>query len=278
MKKSIFGALLLGGLAVGGWWGRKKMAELGPVIPDVADDTLRLYQFSYSPFCIKIRHILAYKNIPYQTIELTPILHSAWTKRKSGQSKVPYIEHRGQVLNDSSVIAQYLEQLYPAPPLLPSQAVPREQVLFLEDWLDEALQPALGKLTYLTLAQHPQNVIDDPSISTGISFLDQYKAQIVPFMLKRAMRKQGLTFADQFALEKRLAEVLSRLQALLGEHPYLVGEQLTLADIALVAHLDSIDKLPFLVDNPQYDWLFAYRNRIQAELQPVTEREMVGVE
>lgn len=258
---------LLGGGAAAAYLLRRKLDSLGPKVPEVDQDTVLLFQFEYSPFCAKIRHVLDYKQIPYQTVELPPIVHQNLSRQLSGQVKVPYIRHKDQVVADSTAIARYLEETFPERPILPADAAEREQVLLLEDWLDEALQPAMGKMAYLYLYLHPQIAIDDPNISTGVPLLDQNKDKLVPLMLGLSVRKNKLSAADMPRLEERLNEVLRRLQGLLKGKDYLVGDHMTLADLTLVGHLSSARLLPELNANPRWQWLFAWQEKIMQEIQ-----------
>lgn len=263
-KAGVLGAVL-GGAAAAGWLLKQKLNQLGPTVPTVDKETLILYQFDYSPYCVKVRHILDYKKIPYQIVEITPLIHREFSRRQSGQVKVPYLRHSDKVVCDSSAIALYLEEAFPEPALFPADPVLKEQVLLMEDWLDEGFQPALGKATYVHNFLNPQPLIDNPNLSTGIPALDRYKAQIIPLMLRRNLIVQKLSPADLPQLEKRAHEVLARIQALLtGE--YLVGDHLTLADISLMAHLYNDDKLPLLGPGSEYRWLIEWRDRRLEEI------------
>jgi glutathione S-transferase len=269
-KLAVLGAVLSGASAAA-WLLKQTLAKMGPNVPDVGPETLILYQFDYSPYCVKVRHILDFKKIPYQVVEITPLIHREFSRRQSGQVKVPYLRHGDQVICDSSAIALYLEATFPEPSLFPAEPALKEQVLLLEDWLDEGFQPALGKATYVHNYLNPQPLIDNPNLSTGIAGLDRYKAQIIPMMLWRNLKVQKLSPADLPALEKRAQEVLERIKALL-QREYLVGDQLTLADISLMAHLYNDDKLPLLGPGSEYRWLIDWRDRRLAEIHsPVAQ-------
>lgn len=252
---------LLAGGAAAAWFTRKQLDAYEPQLPAGGDEQPVLYQFEYSPFCAKIRHVLAFKGVDYEVAELTPIVHKNYSRRVSGQVKVPYLRHRGQVIADSSAIALYLEQAYPEPAILPADPAAREQVLLLEDWLDESLQPALGKLAYLSLYLNPQPVIDDPKIGTGMPWLDRHKDKLVPLMLGLSVRKNQLSAADLPKLEARLQEVMGRLEALLKGREYLVGEHMSLADLTLLGHLDTARMLPQFRPEGPYAWALDWQRR-----------------
>ena len=264
-KLKFFG--LLAGGAASAFALRKQLANLEPKTPAVTHETVILYQFDYSPYCAKVRHILDYKKIPYECVELLPMVHAGFTKRLSGQSKVPYIRHQGQIIADSSSIALYLEELQPEPSLFAGDAQEREQILLLEDWLDEAFQGAIGKFTYLSLYLNPERAINNPDLNTGVALIDQHKDKVVPMMLGMNLRKNKLSPADLPRLKARVNEVFERLSGQLKGRDYLVGSQISLADITLVSHLTSTKMLPEISEDPDLTWLFEWRERILAEIQ-----------
>lgn len=267
MRKASVFSVLAGGALAGAWLLKGQLEKLVPPVPDVNDDTVLLFQFKYSPFCVKVGYILAYKRIPYQTVELAPLLHCSFSRQQSGQVKVPYIRHRGRVIHDSSRIALYLEKEYPQPALIPADTAQREQVLLLEDWFDEALVPALSRPLYVRSALDPTPLMTNPTLNTGIPLLDHLKPYIIPILLRHNMRLQGLKPQDLPLLEERTHEVLARIKALL-KREYLVGEQLSLADLTLAAHLYHAEQLPLLSQNEAYRWLLEWRERRLAEILP----------
>jgi len=80
---------------------------------------MRLYQFATSPFCAKVRKILDYKGLDYETVEVD------YVERKelvlaSGQLMVPALTlDRGETLVDSNRSALVLEEHYPEPTIFP---------------------------------------------------------------------------------------------------------------------------------------------------------------
>lgn len=245
---------------------RKVKQSLEPRLPLIEANDLVLYQFDYSPFCIKVRYCLQFKQLAFQTVDLTPLVHTGFSRALSGQTKVPYLQHGQQMIADSTAIALYLEDLQPGPSYLPADARQRESVLLLEDWLDEVFQPALARRVYLELAMHPQRAIQDPNLKTGIAALEPLKPVLVPLILKRSLKRQGIHFGDLDDLEQRLQTVLQQVLRLLNDQPFLKGGCLTLADLTLAAHLSSADRLPHLLAQPELEPLFAWRDMILASL------------
>ncbi len=90
----------------------------------------------------KTKVVLEEKNLAYRIENLSPGL--LWKKPPEMLAhhplgKVPYIEDGEVRLFDSTVINEYLEDRYPAPALLPKDAVARARVRELEQFADEAV-------------------------------------------------------------------------------------------------------------------------------------------
>ena len=90
----------------------------------------------------KTKVVLEEKKVPYRVENLPPGL--LWKKPPEMLAhhplgKVPYIEDGDVRLFDSTVINEYLEDRYPSPALLPTDAVARARVRELEQFADEAL-------------------------------------------------------------------------------------------------------------------------------------------
>jgi glutathione S-transferase len=91
----------------------------------------------------KTKVVLEEKRIPYRIENLRP--GDLWKKppemtARHPLGKVPYIEVDGATIYDSTVIAEYLDDRYSWPPLIPrGDALARARVRMVEQFADEAL-------------------------------------------------------------------------------------------------------------------------------------------
>ena len=79
----------------------------------------RLYHVPLSPFCRKVRLVLAEKRIEVELIE-----ERYWEGRKdfllmNPAGMVPVLKADGLILAESSAICEYLEEVNPEPRLMP---------------------------------------------------------------------------------------------------------------------------------------------------------------
>lgn len=96
-----------------------------------------------STHAAKTKVVLEEKRLPYRIENLPP--GNLWKKppemvARHPLGKVPYIEHDGFTIYDSTVINEYLEERFSWPPLMPpNDPVARAKIRMLEQFADEAI-------------------------------------------------------------------------------------------------------------------------------------------
>jgi glutathione S-transferase len=102
---------------------------------------ITLYDAPRCPFCARARIVLAEKNVPYETVVIDLSDRPSWLYEKNPLGKVPELEDDGWVLPESAVIAEYLEERYPEPALLPADPAERAIARLLVFRFDEFSDP-----------------------------------------------------------------------------------------------------------------------------------------
>ncbi len=83
---------------------------------------MKLYNADLSPFAARVRMLVYRKNIE-DKVEFSPptaALGSDEWKRINPTGKIPVLETGGRVLIESETILEYLEDIFPEPPLRPA--------------------------------------------------------------------------------------------------------------------------------------------------------------
>ena len=97
-----------------------------------------LYHLWLSPFCRKVRIVLAEKKLEVE-MQVEPV----WEHRQqflalNPAGKVPVlVEPEGTVLSDSMAITEFLEEVYPEPPLIGGTPEERAEIRRLVAWFDQ---------------------------------------------------------------------------------------------------------------------------------------------
>lgn len=171
----------------------------------------RLFHVPLSPFCRKVRLVLAEKKIEVELVE-----ERYWEKetdflRRNPAGKVPVLRMDGKNYADSGAICEFLEERFPEPALMPKSPEHRHEVRRLVAWFDDKFHHEVtANLLYERLNKKMMGA-GDPSGS--------------------AIRWGG----------KHIKFHLDYMAFLLERRSWLAGDQMTLADFAAASHLSALD-------------------------------------
>jgi glutathione S-transferase len=171
----------------------------------------RLYHMPLSPFCRKIRLVLAEKKIEVELVQEKPWEKRMEYLRQNPAASVPMLKIDDEVLCDSGAIFEYLEEVYPDPPLLPKSPVARAEARRLSAWFDDKFQR-------------------------------EVTAKLLYERVNKRLAKSG--YPDSQAIKDGLQAIkyhLDYLDWLLDQRRWLAGDQMTIADFAGAAQLSCLD-------------------------------------
>ena len=195
---------------------------------------LTLHQFEISPYCDKVRRILHVKGVPYRAVEVS-LLGGG---KVSPTRKLPCIEHEGHRIDDSTQIAHYLEAAYPEPRLVPKDARERALCHFLEDWADESLY-FYDLALHFSLKENAARRMEDLAKHES-GALRWLLSRVGPSMLRYQVWNQGSGRRPRRVLLEDLERHVASVGDWLGEGSWLVGDALSLADIAVFVQLFAV--------------------------------------
>ena len=163
---------------------------------------------------------------------------------------VPSLVHDGQPVVDSSVIMEYLEDIEPGTASLrPSDPLKLATMRAMIRFIDEVPTPAIRIPSYnLAFLPHFRSMTEEE-----FQALADSKPLRREFLMK--MGRTGFAKADMDEAMGRLERGVERMNSWLKESggPFVMGERLTLADIAImpvIVRMDDINLNAMWADRP----------------------------
>lgn len=92
-----------------------------------------------SPYVRKVLACMELKGVDYEIDPITPFFGNDEFERLSPLRRIPVLIDGDVVLGDSSVIAAYIDETHPDPPLLPSAPADRARARWFEEYADSRL-------------------------------------------------------------------------------------------------------------------------------------------
>ena len=169
---------------------------------------ITLYQFKHSAFCLKTRMALHAKKLQYRVEEVTPGIGQFEIFKLSGQKQVPIIvDDNDQVINDSSVICEYIDKKNDNNPLFPDDPMLFAKCKLIENWADTTMAATCRKSLIKSAIENPQlrtALLPDEIPSSLRSIVDK-----LPLKNLSKISKVVLSSKDNLELQK-LLQALSK--------------------------------------------------------------------
>lgn len=172
-----------------------------------------LHEYAISPFSEKVRRVLAYKDIPYRSVD-QPIMAPKpdLTPLTGGYRRIPVLQIGADIYCDTALMIRTLDKLYPERPVIPAGA--EGLASMIEDWADhrvfsQAVPPVVTALADAL----PEGFFEDRGAMTP------------------AFDKEALFAAAPVAIEQ-VGHVLDYLDTQLQSSTFVLGDAFCIADAA----------------------------------------------
>lgn len=193
---------------------------------------LKLYDYPDCPYAQKVRVVLAEKELEYETVLVDLRKQEQRAPeflRLNPLGKVPVLVDDDEVICDSTIINEYLEDEYPHPRLMPEDSQGRARARWLEDYCDNEFIP--------------------------------YTTQLL-VQLRKPDAERDVQQVEQ--IRDRLRRGLYLLRDRLDGSEYLVGPEFGLADAAWAPRMLVLGRLGFEFEPalaPVQAWVDRVRTR-----------------
>ncbi len=213
------------------------------------------------------------KKLQYRVEEVTPGVGQFEIFKISGQKQLPIIvDDNDQIINDSSVICEYINKKNDHNPLFPKDPLLFAQCKLIENWADTTMASICKKALVKSAIENSRlrtALLPDEIPSSVKGLFDK-----LPFKNLSKISNVVLPSKDNFGLQK----ILEALSKSLIDKRYLIGDNLSIADISIAAQL-SLLKFPKssgtilsgegcqeYINNPYLENLFVWRHNLEEYL------------
>ena len=230
---------------------------------------LTLYNTPHSTCSQKVRMCLAEKGLDWHdaNIDLAKNEHLTPEYLKINENGViPTLVHDKIIVKDSSVICEYIDEVFQVHSLTPKDPIKRAAMRSWMRFIEEVPTPAVRvpsfNMAFLTRFK-------------GLSknqFYDQ-QSDIRPLRKEfyRRMGPDGFNKEDFISAIEKIYTTTKRMERSLEEGPWLIGGSYSIADIILAPLLDRMDDLGFAkIWNSDFPNVVNWFKRIQ--VRPAFQR------
>jgi glutathione S-transferase len=191
---------------------------------------------SVSPFVRKVRVVLAEKGVDYTLDPVNPFAPPEGWRKISPLGRIPAMKDGERVINDSSVICQYLERRHPSPALYPKDDHEFARALWLEEYMDGGFVPIAGAKVFRPLVLQP--------------------------LMTRKPVEESAEAAAREVVEKELSPLFDYLERELGDGEYFVGGRITIADVAVASPFVNLRHAGVAPERKRWPRLRAFLDRM----------------
>src|SRR6476659_6735386 len=225
--------------------------------------TFKLYNAPQSTCSQRVRFVFNAKKLPFDEVKLN-LLEGDQLKadylKLNPNGVVPTLDHDGAIVIDSTVITEYLDEVSPDGSFTPEDPVARARMRALMHFIDEMPAAAVRVPTFnLAFLPKFQAMSREDFVA-----MTESKPLRREFML--TMGQTGFPKAEMDAALGRLRRAYERMDAEIAASggPWLLGERITLADVAMMPALVRMNDLgmPDWQDLPR---VAAWFDNIRAE-------------
>nr|CAB3251220.1 glutathione S-transferase omega-1-like [Phallusia mammillata] len=154
-------------------------------------DVLRVYGMKFSPFTHRLKLVLAAKGVEHETVNINLVSKPSWYLSKNHRGEVPVIEINGNIIRDSIVTSQYVDDAYTGDKLTTTDPMKKakESVLLLDNektirgFIEAAYHTPDKQARGLMIMKEGLEKIDDFLKSTGSYFICGDKPGLTDYMI-----------------------------------------------------------------------------------------------
>ena len=225
---------------------------------------ITLYHAHHSTCSQKVRVVLAEKELPFETVFLElgkkDQLDPEYLKLNPN-GVVPTLVDGDDVILESSVICEYLDERYPGVELTPGDVGERARMRAWMHFAEEVPVPAIRVPSFNRAFLYRFEGLDQAQFEDEQMNVRKVRRE----MFQRMGKPAGFSRRDVDIALGQLDDTCARMQAALKDGPWLMGEQFTLADVLVIPAIDRMVDLGLAgIWEANYPLVGAWYERFQA--------------
>lgn len=222
----------------------------------------------------KVRLCMAEKGLTYEGrhIELLSFdHHSDWFKKLNPSGKVPALLIDGEPFVESNVINEYLDEMYPEPPLMPTHPRQRYEVRLFSIYIDGVCLPAVQKHNWMRRMRPVAMKWSDEELAARLAAVPTEERRKVWYKMAR----DPYTDAELQTALNVLIDMAERIDVAVKKDGWIVGDAYSLADIAAVPYVRRLEEIaPAEIAPAKRPAIADWWARIQA--RPAYAKALIG--
>jgi glutathione S-transferase len=187
--------------------------------------------------------------------------HSDWFVAINPEGQVPVLDHDGVIITHTTVINEYLEDVFPGVPLRPRDPVGAARMRYWNKFVDEHVMNHVSMHGW-----HRMVGIIARSVESG-EFEQLLERIPLPDQRKKWLdARSGFSESDLANASAKIEYAVDKVEAQLARTPWLAGEDYTLADINFYCHCGMMVErmFPEMMIAQRAPRLVAWRERMTA--------------
>lgn len=231
---------------------------------------LELYHHGSSVCAAKVRFFLEEKGLSWEGRYIDILKGEQFTpeyKALNPKAVVPTLVHDGAVVRESTVICEYLDDVFPENRLRPDEPLARAEVRYWTKAVDEELHPACGALTFMASHRHTIAALGPERVRRFLDSTPPLSVSADWHERKKTYVREGFDAPDARSKVVTYDRYLEKMEQALDPGPWLAGERFTFADVAMIPYVMRLDMLSM-----QGMWADGRRPRLARWLEAVKAR------
>lgn len=200
---------------------------------------LELFSYPKSTCSQKVKLCLHEKGLPFETRHVDLARQEHLTPEYlaiNPNGVVPSLRHNGEVVNDSSVIMEYLDEVFPEVPLSGPSPLDRARLRAWLRFFEEVPTVAIRMPSFAQVLLKP---LDGMPADARRAHTD---SRTIRREFYRSM-ENGISEERQSEALGRLRMTLERMEKVFVEQDYLMGARFTIADACIIPTIDRMEDL-----------------------------------